>query len=202
MQLPAEVRSFLWSWKSITNLHSIICHLSRLPLTVCLYLLMSFSPSICCWCTQHGSLTVTIWIWSSYRSASVRHVSLLSLVTLATCIIIISFSCFFFFNLPFYLLRCLTLSWNDLRYCHWSCNKHLVFLSVCLSVPQSPQDTQPTSVLPDDSSSVLMDDTSSQWSAAADSEEERRSALEKSMYVFKQCKAHGIMMLSQPVHVI
>uniref|UniRef100_A0A8C2X0P0 Rho guanine nucleotide exchange factor 25 n=1 Tax=Cyclopterus lumpus TaxID=8103 RepID=A0A8C2X0P0_CYCLU len=50
------------------------------------------------------------------------------------------------------------------------------------SVCRSPQDTQSTSVLPDDSSSVLMDDTSSQWSAAADTEEERRSALEKSMY--------------------
>uniref|UniRef100_A0A671X3U6 Rho guanine nucleotide exchange factor 25 n=1 Tax=Sparus aurata TaxID=8175 RepID=A0A671X3U6_SPAAU len=55
-------------------------------------------------------------------------------------------------------------------------------LSVCLSLP--PQDTQSTSVLPDDSGSVLMDDTSSQWSAAADTEEERRSALEKSMYVY------------------
>lgn len=30
-----------------------------------------------------------------------------------------------------------------------------------------------------------MDDTSSQWSAAADTEEERKSALEKSMYVFQ-----------------
>uniref|UniRef100_A0A669D3E4 Rho guanine nucleotide exchange factor 25 n=1 Tax=Oreochromis niloticus TaxID=8128 RepID=A0A669D3E4_ORENI len=40
-------------------------------------------------------------------------------------------------------------------------------------------------VLPDDSESVLMDDTSSQWSAAADTEEERKSALEKSMYVFQ-----------------
>uniref|UniRef100_A0A7N6C349 Rho guanine nucleotide exchange factor 25 n=1 Tax=Anabas testudineus TaxID=64144 RepID=A0A7N6C349_ANATE len=47
-------------------------------------------------------------------------------------------------------------------------------------------DTQSTSILPDDSGSVLMDDTSSQWSAAADTEEERRSALEKSMYVLKE----------------
>lgn len=64
------------------------------------------------------------------------------------------------------------------------------FFSVCLSVCMSlsPQDTQSTSVLPDDSGSVLMDDTSSQWSAAADTEEERRSALEKSMYVFYQFK--------------
>lgn len=55
-------------------------------------------------------------------------------------------------------------------------------LSVRLSL--CPQDTQSTSVLQDDSGSVLMDDTSSQWSAVADTEEERRSALEKSMYVF------------------
>ncbi|XP_034394263.1 rho guanine nucleotide exchange factor 25 isoform X1 [Cyclopterus lumpus] len=55
----------------------------------------------------------------------------------------------------------------------------------CTSL-QNTQDTQSTSVLPDDSSSVLMDDTSSQWSAAADTEEERRSALEKSMYVLKE----------------
>ncbi|GLD46076.1 rho guanine nucleotide exchange factor 25-like isoform X3, partial [Lates japonicus] len=55
----------------------------------------------------------------------------------------------------------------------------------CTSLPNT-QDTQSTSVLPDDSVSVLMDDTSSQWSAAADTEEERRSALEKSMYVLKE----------------
>ncbi|XP_042347737.1 rho guanine nucleotide exchange factor 25 isoform X3 [Plectropomus leopardus] len=55
----------------------------------------------------------------------------------------------------------------------------------CTSLPNT-QDTQSTSVLPDDSCSVLMDDTSSQWSAAADTEEERRSALEKSMYVLKE----------------
>ncbi|XP_067383104.1 rho guanine nucleotide exchange factor 25 isoform X2 [Channa argus] len=48
------------------------------------------------------------------------------------------------------------------------------------------KDTQSTSILPEDSGSVLMDDTSSQWSAAADTEEERRSALEKSMYVLKE----------------
>ncbi|KAM7411925.1 hypothetical protein PAMA_021753 [Pampus argenteus] len=54
----------------------------------------------------------------------------------------------------------------------------------CTSLPNT-QDTS-TSVLPDDSGSVLMDDTSSQWSATADSEEERRSALEKSMYVLKE----------------
>lgn len=84
---------FLWSQISIKNLHGVICH----PLTLCLYLLMSFPPSICC-CAQHGSLTVTIWIRSSYHSASVHHVSLLSLVTLATCIIIISLSRFFISN--------------------------------------------------------------------------------------------------------
>ncbi|XP_026223802.1 rho guanine nucleotide exchange factor 25 isoform X1 [Anabas testudineus] len=55
----------------------------------------------------------------------------------------------------------------------------------CTSLPNN-QDTQSTSILPDDSGSVLMDDTSSQWSAAADTEEERRSALEKSMYVLKE----------------
>lgn len=53
---------------------------------------------------------------------------------------------------------------------------------LCLSV--SVQDAQMSTALPDDSGSVLIDDTSSQWSSTADSEEERRSALEKSMYVF------------------
>lgn len=42
-----------------------------------------------------------------------------------------------------------------------------------------------TAALPDDGGSVVMDDTSSQWSSVADSEEERKSALEKSMYVFR-----------------
>ncbi|XP_040008963.1 rho guanine nucleotide exchange factor 25 isoform X2 [Xiphias gladius] len=55
----------------------------------------------------------------------------------------------------------------------------------CTSLPNT-QDAQSTGVLPDDSGSVLMDDTSSQWSAAADTEEERRSALEKSLYVLKE----------------
>ncbi|XP_063743002.1 rho guanine nucleotide exchange factor 25 isoform X2 [Eleginops maclovinus] len=55
----------------------------------------------------------------------------------------------------------------------------------CTSLPNT-QDTESTSVLPDDSGSVLMDDTSSQWSTAADTEEERRSALEKSMYVLQE----------------
>nr|XP_057939142.1 rho guanine nucleotide exchange factor 25-like isoform X1 [Doryrhamphus excisus] len=36
------------------------------------------------------------------------------------------------------------------------------------------------------STSFLMDDTSSQWSSVADTEEERRSALEKSLYVLKE----------------
>ncbi|KAM4737141.1 rho guanine nucleotide exchange factor 25 isoform 2-T2 [Anableps anableps] len=48
------------------------------------------------------------------------------------------------------------------------------------------QDTQSAGVPPEDSESVLMDDTSSQWSAVADTEEERRSALEKSMYVLQE----------------
>lgn len=64
---------------------------------------------------------------------------------------------------------------------------------MCLSPPQ--QDTQSTSVLPDDSGSVLMDDTASQWSAAADSEEERKSALEKSMYVFFAIKKLSVFAL-------
>ncbi|XP_061531862.1 rho guanine nucleotide exchange factor 25 isoform X1 [Phycodurus eques] len=58
----------------------------------------------------------------------------------------------------------------------------------CTSVPhtQDTLDSQSTSVVPDDSGSILMDDTSSQWSSAADTEEERRSALEKSLYVLKE----------------
>lgn len=60
-----------------------------------------------------------------------------------------------------------------------------VSFSVPAACPSPPlQDTQSTSAQPDDSGSVLMDETSSQWSAAADSEEERKSALEKSMYVY------------------
>ncbi|KAA0707178.1 Triple functional domain protein [Triplophysa tibetana] len=43
-----------------------------------------------------------------------------------------------------------------------------------------------TSLLADDNSSMFMDDTSSQSSTPADSEEDRRSALEKSMYVLKE----------------
>ncbi|KAF6724747.1 Rho guanine nucleotide exchange factor 25 [Oryzias melastigma] len=58
-------------------------------------------------------------------------------------------------------------------------------LTGCMSLPNA-QDTQSTGVFPDDSGSTLMDDTSSQWSAAADTEEERRSALEKSMYVLRE----------------
>ncbi|KAK7884315.1 hypothetical protein WMY93_027438 [Mugilogobius chulae] len=48
------------------------------------------------------------------------------------------------------------------------------------------QDTLSTVVGPEDSASVIMDDTSSQSSAPADTEEERKSALEKSMYVLKE----------------
>lgn len=129
--------------------------------------------------------------WSRWQPASLSSLSL-------------SLAFFFFFISHFISYIALHYSWNDLRYWHWTFDKHLVFLSVCLSVSQSPQDTQPTSVLPDDSSSVLMDDTSSQWSAAADSEEERRSALEKSMYVFKQCKdpSSWHLMLSHSVNVL
>ncbi|XP_077369104.1 rho guanine nucleotide exchange factor 25 isoform X2 [Festucalex cinctus] len=58
----------------------------------------------------------------------------------------------------------------------------------CTSLPhtQDTLDTQSTSVVPDDSGSILMDDTSSQWSSAADTEEERKSALEKSLYVLRE----------------
>ncbi|XP_046895602.1 rho guanine nucleotide exchange factor 25 isoform X2 [Hypomesus transpacificus] len=49
-----------------------------------------------------------------------------------------------------------------------------------------PQDAQPTNALLEDDGSVLMDDASSQSSAVADTEEERRSALEKSMYVLTE----------------
>ncbi|KAM9342673.1 rho guanine nucleotide exchange factor 25 isoform 2-T2 [Pholidichthys leucotaenia] len=55
----------------------------------------------------------------------------------------------------------------------------------CMSLTNT-QDIQSTGVLPDDSGSILMDDTSSQWSAVADTEEERKSALEKSLYVLKE----------------
>ncbi|XP_051518216.1 rho guanine nucleotide exchange factor 25-like isoform X1 [Myxocyprinus asiaticus] len=48
------------------------------------------------------------------------------------------------------------------------------------------QITQCTSLQADDDGSMLMDDNSSQSSATIDSEEDRRSALEKSMYVLKE----------------
>ncbi|XP_036446801.1 rho guanine nucleotide exchange factor 25 isoform X1 [Colossoma macropomum] len=48
------------------------------------------------------------------------------------------------------------------------------------------QNTQSSNLQLEDSGSVLVDDTSSQSSATVDSEEERRSALEKSMYVLKE----------------
>lgn len=121
--------------------------------------------------SPHASLTTTIWIRSFYHSISVTRVSLRSLVTLATCIITIS--------LLLFISLCLLYSWHDPHYWHRTFDKQFV----CLSLP--PQDTQSIGVLPDDSESVLMDDTSSQWSAAADTEEERKSALEKSMYVFQ-----------------
>ena len=54
------------------------------------------------------------------------------------------------------------------------------------------QDTESTNAVPDDSSSALMDDTSSQSSEAACTEEDRRSALEKSMYVFSPPKAQRL----------
>ncbi|XP_063064702.1 rho guanine nucleotide exchange factor 25 isoform X2 [Engraulis encrasicolus] len=48
------------------------------------------------------------------------------------------------------------------------------------------QVTQSSVLQTEDTASILMDDTSSQSSATVDSEEERRSALEKSMYVLKE----------------
>ncbi|KAJ8370059.1 hypothetical protein SKAU_G00100870 [Synaphobranchus kaupii] len=48
------------------------------------------------------------------------------------------------------------------------------------------QDNQSANPQADDDGSTLMDDTSSQSSATIDSEEERRSALEKSMYVLNE----------------
>ncbi|KAJ8265503.1 hypothetical protein COCON_G00146020 [Conger conger] len=48
------------------------------------------------------------------------------------------------------------------------------------------QDNQSTSPQADDDGFTLMDDTSSQSSATIDSEEERRSAMEKSMYVLNE----------------
>ncbi|XP_036388697.1 rho guanine nucleotide exchange factor 25 isoform X2 [Megalops cyprinoides] len=52
--------------------------------------------------------------------------------------------------------------------------------------PTHIQDNQSTNPLGDEDGSTVMDDTSSQSSATIDSEEERRSALEKSMYVLKE----------------
>uniref|UniRef100_A0A8C1GCE6 Rho guanine nucleotide exchange factor 25 n=1 Tax=Cyprinus carpio TaxID=7962 RepID=A0A8C1GCE6_CYPCA len=52
--------------------------------------------------------------------------------------------------------------------------------ALCLQI------TQCTSLQADDMCSALMDDNSSQSSATIDSEEDRRSALEKSMYVLKE----------------
>ncbi|XP_060749421.1 rho guanine nucleotide exchange factor 25 isoform X1 [Tachysurus vachellii] len=48
------------------------------------------------------------------------------------------------------------------------------------------QNPQPSDLQLDGNGSVLMDDTSSQSSVTADSEEERRSAMEKSMYVLEE----------------
>lgn len=48
----------------------------------------------------------------------------------------------------------------------------------------SPQNLQVSNLQLEGNGSVLMDDTSSQSSVAVDSEEERKIALEKSMYVW------------------
>ncbi|XP_027871909.1 rho guanine nucleotide exchange factor 25 isoform X1 [Xiphophorus couchianus] len=59
-------------------------------------------------------------------------------------------------------------------------------LPVDFTALPNTQDTQSAGLPPKDSDSVLMDDTSSQWSAVAETEEERRSAFEKSMYVLNE----------------
>ncbi|XP_014907245.1 rho guanine nucleotide exchange factor 25 isoform X1 [Poecilia latipinna] len=59
-------------------------------------------------------------------------------------------------------------------------------LPVDFTALPNTQDTQSAGLPPEDSESVLMDDTSSQWPAVADTEEERRSAFEKSMYVLNE----------------
>ncbi|XP_014848795.1 PREDICTED: rho guanine nucleotide exchange factor 25-like isoform X2 [Poecilia mexicana] len=66
-------------------------------------------------------------------------------------------------------------------------------LPVDFTALPNTQDTQSAGLPPEDSESVLMDDTSSQWPAVADTEEERRSAFEKSMYVFYQDGCPHIM---------
>ncbi|KAM6979893.1 rho guanine nucleotide exchange factor 25-like [Aplochiton taeniatus] len=68
---------------------------------------------------------------------------------------------------------------------HPSCHSYLSDLlqdgeTPCLS-RQSHAD-----ILPDEDSSALIDDSTSQWSATPDSEEDRRSALEKSIYVLTE----------------
>ncbi|XP_054905802.1 rho guanine nucleotide exchange factor 25 isoform X2 [Poeciliopsis prolifica] len=59
-------------------------------------------------------------------------------------------------------------------------------LPVDFTALPNTQDTQSAGLPPEDGESVLTDDTSSQWSAVADTEEERRSAIEKSTYVLNE----------------
>lgn len=113
------------------------------------------------------------------------------MVTPATGVIISSLSVFHpSFNLSMFFFT--QSSSTTLGLC---CKKPLC---LCVSV----QDAQMTTALPDDSCSVLIDDTSSQWSSTADSEEERRSALEKSMYVFGlfDPNGYGVMTTSHATH--
>lgn len=134
---------------------------------------LSFASSVTA--TQHGSLTVTTWI-QSHRSSPRSRWQPASLPSLLSSLSVYIYLYSFFFVNPFIFFFCP----------HWTARPFFC-LPVCPSPPQ--QDTQSTSALPDDSGSVLMDDTASQWSAAADSEEERKSALEKSMYVFLRCRS-------------
>ncbi|KAJ8258961.1 hypothetical protein COCON_G00179730 [Conger conger] len=66
------------------------------------------------------------------------------------------------------------------------CNSYLSDLLQGGNTPTHTQNHQSSSLLPDEDSSALMDDASSSSSATIDSEEERKNALEKSIYVLKE----------------
>ncbi|KAJ8403953.1 hypothetical protein AAFF_G00343030 [Aldrovandia affinis] len=66
------------------------------------------------------------------------------------------------------------------------CDNYLSELLQRGSTLTHTQNRQSSNPLPDEDGSTLMDDASSQSSATMDSEEERKSALEKSIYVLKE----------------
>ncbi|KAJ8358713.1 hypothetical protein SKAU_G00152380 [Synaphobranchus kaupii] len=66
------------------------------------------------------------------------------------------------------------------------CNSYLSDLLQGAHTLTHTQNHQSSNPLPDEDGSTLVDDTSSQSSVATDSEEERKSALEKSIYVLKE----------------